>query len=109
MIDWNDKTSLRRRGDKSVRAVEVHLIPDWVDPNGIRYMHHVMWSDGKVVGYLPDGRFLLERESYLDVVNGPRYGDGWITPSKSDGQNRTLYEEQQNADQIHIRWEEVFE
>jgi hypothetical protein len=78
MINWQDKDSLRRRGNKYVRAVEVHVIPEWID---VTYHYWVKWSDGALNRYTSDGMFWLDkRPCSLDVIPAPRSGEGMIDP-----------------------------
>lgn len=74
-INWQDKDSLRRRGNPDVRANDVHVTPTWMCTT-YKYLHHVKWSDGRICGYLPDGRYLSTKEHELDVITAPQAASG---------------------------------
>lgn len=109
MIDWSNKDSLRRRGNKDVRAVDVHVSPGWMCTT-YNYLHYVKWSDGRICGYLPDGHYISTKEHDLDVIPALRSGEGWMR-LYSGFEDRFVIEPTKECDEMYIRvrWEEVVE
>lgn len=116
MINWQDKNSLRRRGNKDVRAVDVHEVPKWVDPTywswarlyeGYRFW--VLWSDGVTCSYSLDGVHNKSAENLdNDVIPAPRSGEGWMRNYAGHDDRFVIEPEREwNEEYTRVRWEEI--
>lgn len=110
MIDWSNKDSLRRRGNRDVRAVEVHETPEWT---GISHRFTVMWSDTLIGYYTKSGRFnvIKDVDHPHDVIPAPLSGEGWMRKSSCDNGSLVIEPEKRHfqVEYIRVRWQEVQE